>query len=145
MSRSWTESARMDRQQLRGKIQTVTGLIAPEALGATLMHEHVFCDLRTPALAAERDQGAPITLDNLYDVSYGRQKHAGKYVLDQMDLATFEVAELRRAGGRSLVELTCGGIKPNPKGLSAVAAATDVQIVMGCGYYVEEYQAPAIF
>jgi len=135
----------MDRQQLRGKIQTVTGLIEPEALGATLMHEHVFCDLRTPALAAERDQGAPITLENLHDVSYGRQKHAGKYVLDRMDLATSEVAALRRAGGRSLVELTCGGIKPNPMGLRAVAAATDVQIVMGCGYYVEEYQAPATF
>jgi phosphotriesterase-related protein len=62
-----------------------------------------------------------------------------------MDLATSEVSALRRAGGRSLVELTCGGIKPNPAGLRAVAAATDVQIVMGCGYYVEEYQAPATF
>jgi phosphotriesterase-related protein len=135
----------MDRQQLRGKIQTVTGLIEPDELGATLMHEHVFCDLRTPALAAERDQGPPITLENLHDVSYGRQKHAGKYVLEGMDLATSELAALRRAGGRSLVELTCGGIKPDPAGLGAVAAATGVQIVMGCGYYVEEYQAPAVF
>ena len=117
----------------------------PEALGATLMHEHVFCDLRTPALAAEPDQGPPITLENLHDVSYGRKKHAGKYVLDQIDLATAEVAELRRAGGASLVELTCGGIRPNPRGLGAVAASTGVQIVMGCGYYVEEYQARETF
>jgi phosphotriesterase-related protein len=135
----------MDRQQLRGKIQTVTGLIAPEKLGATLMHEHVFCDLRTPEEAAEPDQGAPITLENLHDVSYGRMQHAGNSVLDRVDLATSEVAALRRHGGRSLVELTCGGIKPDPKGLRAVAAAADVQIVMGCGYYVEEYQAPATF
>jgi phosphotriesterase-related protein len=135
----------MDRQALRGKIQTVTGLIEPRALGATLMHEHVFCDLRTPALTGERDQGVPITLENLHDVSYGRKKHPGKYVLDRLDLATSEVAELRRAGGRSLVELTCGGIKPNPAGLRAVASATGVQIVMGCGYYVEEYKAPATF
>lgn len=135
----------MDRHQLRGKIQTVAGLIEPAALGATLMHEHVFCDLRTPALAAEHDQGAPITLENLHDVSYGRRKHPGRYVLDRLDLATSEVAELRRAGGRSLVELTCGGIKPNPAGLKSVASATDVHIVMGCGYYVEEYQAPETF
>lgn len=120
-------------------------MIEPEALGATLMHEHVFCDLRTPALAAEPDQGAPITLENLHDVSYGRQKHPGKYVLDRLDLATSELAELRRAGGRSLVELTCGGIKPNPTGLRAVADTTGVQIVMGCGYYVEEYQPPETF
>ena len=143
--RSRTGEAAIDRTELKGKIQTVTGVIEPSELGATLMHEHVFCDLRTPSLARERDQGPPITLENLHDVSYGRQKHAGKYLLDRMDLATSEVAALRRAGGRSLVELTCGGIKPNPAGLRAVAAATDVQIVMGCGYYVEEYQAPATF
>ena len=79
-------------------------MIEPEALGATLMHEHVFCDLRTPALAAERDQGAPITLETLHDVSYGRQKHAGKYVLDRLDLAI----EVRPANsGRSAAWISC--------------------------------------
>jgi phosphotriesterase-related protein len=35
----------MDRSQLRGKVEMVSGLIAPEQLGATLMHEHVLCDI----------------------------------------------------------------------------------------------------
>ena len=36
----------MTRDELKGKIQTVLGPIAPEALGRTLMHEHVLSDIR---------------------------------------------------------------------------------------------------
>ena len=42
----------MNRGELRGTVQTVSGLIAPEALGATLMHEHVLCDITPPSVAA---------------------------------------------------------------------------------------------
>ena len=49
---------------------------------------------------------------------------------------------MRAVGGRSIVELTCGGLKPNPAGLAAIARESGVHIVMGCGYYVEEYQDP---
>ena len=38
----------MTRDELKGKIQTVLGPIAPETLGRTLMHEHVLCDIRPP-------------------------------------------------------------------------------------------------
>ena len=41
----------MTRAELKGKIQTVLGPIAPEALGRTLMHEHVLSDIRPPARA----------------------------------------------------------------------------------------------
>jgi phosphotriesterase-related protein len=44
------------------------------------------------------------------------------------------------AGGRAIVELTVGGLKPDPEGLAEIARATGVHIVMGCGHYVEEYQ-----
>ena len=42
----------MDRETLRGKVQTVRGLIVPDALGPTLMHEHLLCDVTQPGLAA---------------------------------------------------------------------------------------------
>jgi phosphotriesterase-related protein len=48
---------------------------------------------------------------------------------------------MRRAGGRSIVELTVGGLEPDPVGLRKIAEATDAHIVMGCGHYVDEYQA----
>ena len=71
--------------------------------------------------------------------------HAGKYKLVVPEMITDEVAKMRAAGGKSIVELTCEGLKPNPAGLRAIAEATDTHIVMGCGFYVDEYQAPATY
>jgi len=42
------------------KVQTVTGLIDPAALGRVLMHEHVLCDITPPALKAKNDPGPEI-------------------------------------------------------------------------------------
>ena len=50
---------------------------------------------------------------------------------------------MREAGGGAIVELSVGGLKPDPEGLVAISQATDVAIVMGCGHYVEEYQDAA--
>jgi phosphotriesterase-related protein len=133
----------MTRAELKGRIQTVLGPIAPEDLGPTLMHEHLLCDITPPRLAAMNTPWPEITLENYHEIIYGRVPHAGKYKLVVPELITDEVAKFRAAGGKSIVELTCEGLKPNPEGLAAIAAATDTHIVMGCGYYVEEYQAPA--
>ena len=132
----------MAHGNLRGKVQTVAGLIAPDRLGATLMHEHVLCDITPPSVAALNDPGPEITLDNVWAINYGRVKHAGKYRLDHLEVAVGEIAAMVAAGGRSVVELTCGGLKPDPMGLVEVARRSGANIVMGCGYYVEEYQDP---
>jgi len=55
----------MTTNELRGKIQTVLGLIAPDALGRTLMHEHVLCDIRPPGTRADNDLGPEITLETV--------------------------------------------------------------------------------
>ena len=52
----------MTRDELKGKIQTVLGPIAPEALGRTLMHEHVLSDIRPPGTRSDNDLGPEITL-----------------------------------------------------------------------------------
>jgi phosphotriesterase-related protein len=126
----------------RGKVQTVRGLIAPETLAATLMHEHVLCDITPPSLAALNDPGPEITLENVWAINYGKVRHATKYRLDLIDIAVHEVEQMVASGGRSIVELTCGGLRPDPNGLAEVASRTGANIVMGCGYYVEEYQDP---
>jgi phosphotriesterase-related protein len=134
----------MTRQELKGRIQTVLGVIDPDDVGPTLMHEHIFCDITPPRLAHEED-GPPITLENVYEVNYGRTKHIGKYRLNMLDVAKSEVEAMLTAGGRTVVELSCGGLKPHPEGLADVARATGANIVMGCGHYVEEYQDPRNF
>ena len=119
----------MTRADLTGKIQTVLGPIAPEQLGRTLMHEHVLCDIRPPGTRADNDLGPEITLENVWQINYGRGlKRAGrKYMLDLEDIATREVAMMKHDGGDAIVELTCGGLSPDPNGLKRIAAGTGVQ------------------
>ena len=116
----------MTRDELVGKIQTVLGPIAPETLGRTLMHEHVLCDIRPPGTRSDNDLGPEITLENVWQINYGRGlKRAGrKYMLDLEDIATREVAAMKHLGGDAIVELTCGGLSPDPSGLKRIAAGT---------------------
>ena len=134
----------MTRDQLKGKVQTVLGPIAPEALGRTLMHEHVLSDIRPPGTRSDNDLGPEITLENVWQMNYGRGlKRAGRtYMLDLEDVATREVAMMKHQGGDAIVELTCGGLSPEPEGLRRIAAGTGVHLIMGCGYYVNDYQDP---
>lgn len=126
-----------------GRIRTVLGDIAPEALGVTLMHEHILCDITPPALRTQTDAAPPITLRNRYDIDHGRRPHAGKTRMLDRALATEEVAAFRADGGAAMVELTIGGLAPDPVGLQQVSRATGVHVVMGCGHYVQAFHEPA--
>jgi phosphotriesterase-related protein len=126
---------------LSGKARTVLGPVDPATLGPTLMHEHVLCDITPPSMAHLPVE--EITLENTWRINYGRGvKNPLKYRLSPHEVAVKEVRAMAAAGGRSIVELTCGGLKPDPAGLAAIARDSGVNIVMGCGYYVEEYQDP---
>lgn len=131
---------RIGRDELRGRAQTVTGLVDPAALGPTLMHEHLIWDVRTPAMIATGDDGPEIELCNCFRINYGRRIVPGNLVSRSVDVACREVAAMVEAGGRTVVELTCGGLKPDPEGLVRVSRETGALIVMGCGHYVDDYQ-----
>lgn len=135
---------RADREALKGKIQTVLGVIEPDALGATLMHEHLLWDIRPPTLRAQNDQGPELTMETIWRLNYGEVLSGHNMHLDRqfIDIATAEVGDMRAAGGSAIVELSCGGLNPDPAGLVRIAAGTGVHIVMGCGHYVDEYQDP---
>ncbi|PZQ57266.1 MAG: aryldialkylphosphatase [Phenylobacterium zucineum] len=124
----------------KGMIQTVLGPIAPADLGPTLMHEHLLSDVTTPTQRAMAIEDDEITLCTCWKINYGQVLSRHKFRLDEHEVAIAEVAEMRAAGGKAIVELTCGGLKPDPKGLARIAQATDSQIIMGCGYYVQEFQ-----
>ena len=132
----------MSRDQLRGQIQTVNGLITPAELGPTLMHEHLMCDIRTPGLKACDCHFDEITLENLWAIHQGETPHGPKYQLDMPEVIVDEVKAMKAQGGSAIVELSNGGLSPDPKQLQSISERTGVHVVMGCGHYVEEYQAP---
>ncbi len=135
----------INRADLKGKVQTVTGLIDPGQLGRTLMHEHLLIDLTPPPLRVNPppNQEAEIDLCNCWGIAYGQKNFLRNYQLDQTDVAIDEVKDMQKVGGVSIVDLTVGGLSPKPNGLVEIAKATGANIVMGCGYYVNDYQGPA--
>ncbi len=135
-------TTRLSRESLRGRAQTVLGLIDPAKLGPTLMHEHLLWDIRTPAMVAEGNPGPEITLCNCFRMNYGRKKSPGNLFLRCRETATEAVAEMVGLGGRTIVELSSGGLDPDPEGYAEIARETGAHIVMGCGHYVDEYQNP---
>lgn len=103
----------------RKRIQTVLGAIEPDALGRTLMHEHVFCDI--------------------YRVT-GRLNE----LLNDEALAVAELKLLRQAGGAALVDATTTDLGRDPEALRRVARATGLHIIMGSGWYRQPFYPPEI-
>jgi len=133
--------ARLARAEMRGRAQTVLGLADPAELGSTLFHEHLIWDLTPPSM---RDQPMAPELDlrQWWQLANWGVRDRRNATQRDVGVATRAVAEVLRHGGRCIVELTIGGIRPDPEGLAQVARATGAQIVMGCGHYVHEYQDP---
>ena len=97
-------------------VQTVLGPIDPADLGFTLPHEHTQIALwQIPARWDywELTRDEPLILD--------------------------ELARFRDGGGSGLVDLTLPGVGRDPDWLAAVARASGLHIVMGCGWYREAY------
>jgi phosphotriesterase-related protein len=58
--------------------------------------------------------------------------------------AIAEVQLYYRAGGKTLVDVTNIGIGRDPRALARISRATGLNIIMGCGYYVEASNRPEI-
>lgn len=127
-----------------GQIQTVLGPISPDALGRTLMHEHLLCDVTPPDLAAQGLAEVEITEENGFEIRYHWCRHYGNHILSDIALMSREAALFREAGGSAIVELTITGIAPNPSGLRDISEASGVHVVAGCGTYIESFAGEAL-
>jgi predicted metal-dependent phosphotriesterase family hydrolase len=99
-------------------IQTVTGAVAPDAIGVTLTHEHVYLDMW----------------------STDGVTHVGQLADD--DVLAAELGAFRAAGGTCVVDQTPGGAGRKPLALAAMAERTGLHIVTGCGWYTEPFYPP---
>lgn len=91
---------------------TVHGPVESRYLGFTLTHEHFI--LNTSRVTGNRD-------GYLYD----------------RDLALREIEPFKAAGGKTVVDLTNGGMGRSPETLRWLAEKSGLNIVMGCGWYRE--------
>ncbi len=121
-------------------VMTVLGPIAPAALGSVLMHEHLLCDLRPPGERAGSEPDTEITLGNAFAATYRPAGVRGNYRLNDPDRAIAEAGDFGEAGGGTIVDVTTGGIVPDPAGLATVSRESGVHVVLGAGFYTAEFQ-----
>lgn len=98
-------------------IETVTGPVAADALGVTLVHEHLLIDM--------------------YEVSL----NTAGVLLDETAAAE-ELALFRDAGGMTIIDQTTVGLHPDWEGLRRISIATGVRIVAGTGFYWRRFRPP---
>jgi phosphotriesterase-related protein len=96
-----------------GSIETVTGPVAADRLGVTLMHEHVLVDFI----------GAAHVSPSRYDATA-----AFRAVLPHLQ-------EVRRLGCRTLVECTPAYLGRDPRLLRRLSEASEIYILTNTGYY----------
>ena len=137
----------MERAELKGKVQTVLGLIEAEDLGVVLPHEHFFADLQPafiePSDPEEKEMAyQPITIENLGWVrSHFLSSLDNLRPVDE-DTAISEAMLFKKAGGNTIVDVTPSYKSRDPSRMARVAQAAGINVIMGLGYYREDVYYP---
>lgn len=124
---------------LSGKVLTVNGPEDPESLGAAMVHEHIFINRNhrnrpVPTTATRvRFYLKPLTMDMLGAVTMG-YPNRDNLILGDETTALQELADYRKRGGGTLVDVTSIGLGRDPAALRRVSRATGVHVVMGTGW-----------
>ncbi len=118
------------------KAVTVKGLIDETELGQTLVHEHLNVDSRF--LCTDRDAvDVPIRNINVEDILRHPMRFLDNLNLQDEDTARLELNHFSAVGGRTIVDVTPHmGTSRNPDLLRRLSEATNVNIIMGSGWYV---------
>ena len=121
---------------------TVLGPVEPRALGATLVHEHLFIDLRHASFVPPPDGLGQISEAQVGLVDRGvLERHScsirDNLVLDDLDVAVAELRAFTAAGGGCVVDVSPPDIGRSPRLLAEASRNSGVAVVMGCGHYCE--------
>jgi phosphotriesterase-related protein len=142
----------MSAQENTGKVMTVLGAVQPESLGITHPHEHLFIDFLAVGAAAQgshqiawkqRDAGYdwndPLTPRNYYAARRNPFLLKDTLQLSDVEEAREALEDYKEAGGGCIVDVTPIGLGRSPEGLRDLSRSTGVKVVMGTGYYLQEY------
>ena len=132
------------RSDLSGKILTVKGPIDPSQLGKTICHEHLFIDFRVvyqdpPDKKDIKKALEKVQLNNLGWIRNFWNSNKDNLLLNNFDDAISELNDFKNYGN-SIVEVTTMGsirIKNHEKLIKSLSENTDVNIIIGSGFYVD--------
>lgn len=132
-----------------GQVMTVLGPIPIGELGITLMHEHVFVDASSwwqEPEAATRKQLAhqPISMDIIGELRMDPFVNLDNCKLLDFDAAVDELMQFHDLSGVTVVDASVKGIGRDPLALQRVSRRTELNIIMGAGYYLEPSHPPYV-
>jgi phosphotriesterase-related protein len=132
-----------------GKVMTVLGPIAADAMGITLPHEHILNDCRCWWNAPKEPERQHLGKAKMHMGLIGELRmdpfvNLDNCALDDEPLAIAELSAFAGAGGRTIVDPTCRGIGRNPEALVRISRATGLSIIMGSGYYLQSSHPPEL-
>jgi len=127
-----------------GKVMTVLGPVEPDALGTTLIHEHILFDLSvyhdqrfgTGPGKAEPLPDEPLGIQHLWVLRHNVARLRDNVHQQDLDVAEAELNRFKALGGGTVVEVSSGGLVPNAQGLAELATRTGLNIIAGTGYYI---------
>src|SRR3954470_12921281 len=132
----------MDADMSRiGKVQTVMGLIEPEQMGITMMHEHLLIDMRCRYAPGEEATAvafgeAPFTPELRTDILHNPMGNRDNVLMLSEREAIDEALYFKQAGGGTVVDTTTLGLGRDPLALRRISSATGLHVSMATGYYV---------
>lgn len=131
------------------KIKTVLGEIPREELGITATHEHVLMNAsayyNTPVdISKKKLSMQKVNLTNLGFIRRNIFDIKDNLILNDVNIAIDEILEFKKAGGKTIIDATCSGLGRDPCSLKIISKKTDINIVIGCGFYIERFHPPYI-
>jgi predicted metal-dependent phosphotriesterase family hydrolase len=91
------------------ELTSVTGPVRPDALGVTMPHEHTFLDVM--------------------------REYRGDGLVRDAALIVGDLRDYAASGGRTIVDCTTRGLRPEPLRVREVSEASGVTIILGTGFY----------
>jgi phosphotriesterase-related protein len=117
----------------------VTGPVRGDELGITLPHEHLLLDFscRYVAAADEEKAGSLPAIGERWRLLARPAGYRANLDGGSIRSAVAECQHFVCAGGRTIVDLTGVGLRPDPVGLRRIAAETGLNLIAATGLYIE--------
>ncbi len=131
------------------RIETVLGPIDVSTLGVTMSHVHltldILCWYMPPATAELRALAErPLSLENLSMARRNGLSVRDNLLQHDLDLTIRELAEFKRAGGATIVDMEMPGIGRDVAALRRIAGETGLNIIASTGWYTASSHPPEI-
>ena len=130
-------------------VRTVLGPIPVEAIGVTLMHEHILLDAaswwKRPCCGSEiaiAERALDISM--IGDLRMNPFLNRDNCALLDVRAAIEELNHFVEYGGKTIVDPTNLGIGRDPSALQRISRRTGLNIVMGAGFYLEPSHPPYV-